>query len=95
MQSDHPEFYEWIVAQFDTFDKALSEAGILDESGNDLEVGGSAEEKFLAAVEHVLKEDFGGERSKYGEALMLASQKHPELAKAYDSTMVAKAKAEE
>ena len=77
----------WFKAQFAALDKVLVEAGILREDGatnltkKKIEESENSADAFLQIVDGVIKEEFDGDSSKYAEALLIASKKHPELAK--------------
>ena len=72
---------EWFKVQFAAFDVALKAAGVLDESGTTENGETDPSVKFLQIVDQTIKDDFAGDKSKYAEALLAASLKHPELAK--------------
>jgi hypothetical protein len=81
LESADADSAAWVQTQFEVFDKALEEAGVLGELGTDEEGEDDAGEAFLAIVDKTLTEEFDGDRGRYAEALLKASEDHPELAK--------------
>ena len=78
LESANADSAAWVQTQFEAFDKALEEAGVLKVIGTDEEGG---DDDFLSVVEQILTDEFDGDRNRYDEALLKASADHPELAK--------------
>jgi hypothetical protein len=85
LEASDPERAGWFKTQFAAFDKALEEAGLLEEHGTDQEGEGDPGVAFLQIVDAKLKDEFGGDPAKYPDALLAASAENPELAQAYNA----------
>ena len=77
------ELAEWVYEQFAAHDLALSESGILDEIGSDLDGDASAQDRFIHLTENILKGSYEGNMEKWPDALAEAGVKHPKLAAEY------------
>lgn len=80
MQALPKEAAKWVKEQFEAFDVALREAGVLKEIGSDREGEELTPERATLAV---IKEQFEGDMTKWSDALAIASQTHPELFREY------------
>ena len=76
LEDKDSELAEWVKAKFGGVDKALAEAGIFEEFGNDHE---DTANTLDALAQQKIKSDFAGDESKYAEALALVAKEHPEL----------------
>ena len=66
---------EWLKVQFASFDAALKAAGVMKEIGEEGEKKATSTAALLDSVEQIIKDEFGGDASKYAEALELASER--------------------
>lgn len=76
LEDKEPELAEWVREKLAGVDKSLAEAGLFEEIGSSEEDTANSLE---ALTEQKIKSEFGGDPSKYAEAMQLVVKEHPEL----------------
>lgn len=81
LQEASPELFKWVDDLLVTLDKQLTQSELFGQFSSD-RVDESAE-TFEGLIDQVLKEKFNGDNDHYADAMKIAEQRRPDLAKAY------------
>uniref|UniRef100_A0A6M3KLR3 Uncharacterized protein n=1 Tax=viral metagenome TaxID=1070528 RepID=A0A6M3KLR3_9ZZZZ len=84
LEEKAPDEASWVKEQFAALDKIAKAAGVTREIGSDREGEDQPPaEQFITLVSAMVTEKFGGDQSKWSEAMAVVGASHPQLAEAY------------